>query len=81
MYGNLDPYANHLTNGAKKTKNPFKDDKPRVTPEYIDNLTLADYGWTPEAIKNSFMFDCFHEITSLIHVNLCSKNLILSYTS
>lgn len=56
MYGNLDPYANHLTNGAKKTKNPFKDDKPRVTPEYIDNLTLADYGWTPEAIKNSFIF-------------------------
>lgn len=56
MYGNSDPYADHLTGGNKKSNNPFKEERPKITKEYMDSLTLEDYGWTPKAIKNSFIF-------------------------
>lgn len=56
MFGNTDPYADHIVNSQRGKKNPFKEDKPKLTKEQLDNLTLADYGWTPEAIKNNFMF-------------------------
>lgn len=42
MYNNMEPVGTH--------GNPL-----RLRPDDVDNYTLADYGWTPEALK-SYMF-------------------------
>ncbi|AAX92328.1 putative tail protein [Staphylococcus phage Twort] len=51
--GNLDPYEKSLNYEYPyhPSGNPKQIDK-----KDIENLTLADYGWTPEAIKNHYMF-------------------------
>lgn len=55
MYGNNSSFTSHLTNF---NKDPHRDpsNPKRVNVEDIDNITLEDYGWTADAIKNYFMF-------------------------
>ena len=56
MYNaNFDPYGSHLVNN-KNDQYTDESNSQKVTKEYIDNIKLADYGWTADAIKNYFMF-------------------------
>ncbi|WNM50842.1 tail fiber protein [Staphylococcus phage Alsa_3] len=52
---NLDPYGAYLENGYDS---PYADESnpERITQQEIDNISLEDYGWTADAIKNYFMF-------------------------
>ncbi|XWX33340.1 hypothetical protein KQUDLBSD_CDS0068 [Staphylococcus phage PG-2021_40] len=46
MYNaNFDPYGSHLVNN-KNDQYTDESNSQKVTKEYIDNIKLADYGWT-----------------------------------
>lgn len=51
----LDPYGSHLFNN-KNDQYTDESNSKKLTSEDLENIRLSDYGWTPDVIKNYFMF-------------------------